>query len=161
MTPIAQLIAELRGLAKVHADEAARMWSEYHCSRSRRNPLPWMCRQEEDRAALLTRAAEALADYQAVRDERDTLASNYTNLLADTSGEIAGLRSALARQEELLAEAGKVVEPFAAKLVDIGSDEEDEDSFQEMSFANRRAKTITVGHFRAAARLSDKLKADQ
>ena len=101
MTPIAQLIAELR--------EAA---AERACYR-------------EIRASLLTRAAEALA-----------------------------------RQEELLAEAGKVVEPFAAKLVDIGSDEEDEDGFREMSFANRRAKPITVGHFRAAARLSDKLKGE-
>ncbi len=88
-------------------------------------------------------------------------ASKWKSVLIDPIAAQALLTSAaeaLARQEELLAEAGKVVEPFAAKLVDIGSDEEDEDSFQEMSFANRRAKPITVGHFRAAARLSDKLK---
>lgn len=64
-TPIAQLIAELRMLGTTSA---------HHCE-------------------VFRRAAEALADYQAVRDERDTLASNYANLLADTSGEIAGLRS--------------------------------------------------------------------
>lgn len=95
MTPIAQLIAELREIA-AHLHE----W-------------PVESRDARERVRhRLTRAAEALA-----------------------------------RQEELLAEAGKVVEPFAEEF---GDDIPRPDDFN--LFGN-----LSLGHFRAAARLSDKL----
>lgn len=56
---------------------------------------------------------------------------------------------ALARQEELLAEAGKVVEPFR-RMGDLVS------RYDE--FRGRVSTTEFAQHFRAAARLSDKLK---
>lgn len=57
---------------------------------------------------------------------------------------------ALARQEELLAEAGKVVEPFAVAARDFRPDDAD----------TMRPATVQALHFRAAARLSDKLKGE-
>jgi hypothetical protein len=60
------LIERLKAQAKVHSDLASQMWRDYHTTANRRRaPLPWMCRQEEDRASTLTEAAEALSQAQA------------------------------------------------------------------------------------------------
>lgn len=56
-----KLVAELRAQAKLHADQAAEMWSRYHSTPNRRRaPLPWMCRQEEERGEHLTEAADLI-----------------------------------------------------------------------------------------------------
>jgi len=141
-SPIAQLIAELR-------DDVAELEGS---AASGRKVVTDEC---VDR---IRRAAEALADYQAVRDERDTLASNYANLLADTSGEIAGLRSALACQEELLAEAGKVVGPFAEVARPMLRTYPQEAEL--FAWASPLGGNLMLSDFRAAARLSDKLKGE-
>ncbi|KAK0351726.1 hypothetical protein LTR94_023822 [Friedmanniomyces endolithicus] len=52
-----------------------------------------------------------------------------------------------------LAEVKAALEPFAAVLVDVGDDEDDHDTYQPMSKANRRVEPIKVGHLRRAAAL--------
>lgn len=61
--------------------------------------------------------------------------------------------TANAKGAALASAAIEALRPFAEKLVDIGTDEADNDTFREMSPEHRRAPPITVGHMRAAAEI--------
>ena len=61
--------------------------------------------------------------------------------------------------EDKLAEAMKVIEPFADVAEhDIGDDEFDDDVFRPISSKNARAQLINVGHLRAARAFYEKEK---
>lgn len=66
---------------------------------------------------------------------------------------------ALARQEELIAEAGRVVEPFA-EVDDEGVEDYGDDHKAVLTIGRSTDHWLTLGHFRAAARLSEKLKGE-
>lgn len=74
MTPPGEemkLVAVIRSEAKRHAEEADRMSNEYHGSRSRRTPLPWMIQQERERASYLTQAAALIEQLVGDRDRAE------------------------------------------------------------------------------------------
>lgn len=128
MTPIAQLIAELRELAKRGAalsDQLMDMYADPHIDNLTFSAAKHIARLE---AAMLS-AAEALA-----------------------------------RQEELLAEAGDSITPFANFAADNTVD--DASGWAGGIWAGNRCERERIvdwfgpSDFRAAARLSDKLKGE-
>lgn len=68
-------------------------------------------------------------------------------------------KKTFAELEKLVADAAKILKPFAdVASFDIGDDEHDADLFRPISAQNARADRITVGHLRAARKWVEESK---
>lgn len=123
-----------------------------------------MLATEVEEAIRTLTAALSNSDYQRIaaenerlraeRDEADhALIDKYRNPQSGVfsfPGDVAAIIRRLEAAESKLAEAVKVLKPFADVAdYDIGADEDDSDTFRPMISHNRAAK-ITVGNMRAA-----------
>lgn len=97
--------------------------------------------------AALEEAGIEGAGYPKAREYVGTMLER--TLAAEESA--AAAEACIAELEKRLADAERVIEPFAAVAeFDIGDDEYDDDVFRPITAKNARVQLINVGHLRAA-----------
>lgn len=102
---------------------------------------------------FLLAAAESLE-----RGEMPAPGTPYALQWARLTRHVLSLLSTAERQRD---EAVRALAPFAAVLVDVGEDEDDEDLYRAMSPEHRRAEPIKVGHLRAARQALQSIGGDR
>jgi hypothetical protein len=140
--------------------DTARMW-----------PLEGWFAPETERVFLYTSPPDQsafLAHEKRENAKLQVIIETLTQVITETAGELGcradneAILQAIRDKSALLKDVADVLEPFAKTAsVDISGEEEDEDTFQPMSFKNRRAGPITVGHFRRARTLLAKMENGQ
>lgn len=104
----------------------------------------------------MTPIAQLIAELRDDVAELEGSAASGRKVLTDECVDrIRRAAEALARQEELLAEAGKVVEPLGLYGATIP-----ETADERTELLGWNGHVVAVADFRAAARLSDKLKGE-